>query len=172
MESVLTNQSGLFLPDYQIADGEEHTVNLSEVRPWGRAAQQDMAQALNPGTPSWVRGVLNGGPGNVLLRSRPGHPTGFTGQHQDGEEETILEPPPIPTETVTAAHLQEVFEAGLMRAMTPEEVLARFMTPEEVVAIMAATAPELASDPARATDLLEPTGAQVASEPAARDTLA
>ena len=171
MESVITNQAGLVLPDYQVTDDEERAVNLSEVRPWGLAAEQDMAQARNPGAPSWVRSVLNEGPGNVLLLSRPGHPTEFTGQYQD-EEEEVLAPPPIPAETVTAAHLQEVFEAAVMRVMTPEEVLARVMTPEEVVAIMAATAPELASDPTRATDLLEPTGAQVASEPAARDTLA
>ncbi len=168
MESVLTNQAGLVLPDYQVADGEEHTVNLSEVRPWGLAEPQDMVQARNPGTPSWVRGVLSEGPENVLQLSRPGYPTEFTGQYQD-EEEEVLAPPPIPAGTITAAHLQEVSQADVVTVLTPEEVLARVMTPDDVVALLAATT-EPASEPDTATDLLQqPAGAPVARAPEARE---
>jgi hypothetical protein len=168
MESVLTNQAGLVLPDYQVADGEEHAVNLSEVRPWGLAEMQDMAQARNPGTPSWVRGVLSEGPENVLQLSRPGYPTEFTGQYQD-EEEEVLAPPPIPAGTITAAYLQEVSQADVVTVLTPEEVLARVMTPDDVVALLAATT-EPASEPDTATDLpQQPAGAPVARAPEARE---
>ncbi len=96
MQSVLTNQASLALPDYQAAQGEEHDVDLNPVRPWGLAEPADMQPAAIRQEPRWARNVLNDGPGNVLILSAPGNISGWDGEEEE-EEEEVLAPPPLPT---------------------------------------------------------------------------
>ncbi len=63
-----------------------------------------------------MRNVLDEGPNNVLILSRPANPTQWTGYYH-GEEEMILEPPPIPAETVTSSAPEPAAEPAIVEVL-------------------------------------------------------